>query len=306
MSSSDADKLPAEFLLHTRSSRKAPWSHYVLVRRTTGPDGKNKLVLSPFSTILVPATEPAPFKAYAAHYDTVDLPFVVPFVSHDNAKIILVHFVRCNTATVRIHGDPPRTVPILFTNSYKDLLGPRLKPNFTAVEPPPGSAPLTTITQAQFYATMPDIVAATKAAVDAAMAAYASPIAPTPAPLTIPSPTAQGPAALTSLLDTVATTIAHVNTAPTQKVKKVVKKTVAAAPPSVPKGDLTPFVAKQLLALAKLRHEECPVVAEEFSDGNTAVMPCGHLFAQIAIEESFKKEPNRCPACRAPGRPTFV
>lgn len=280
MSSSDADKLPAEFLLHIRSSRKAPWSHYVLVRRTLGPDGKNKLVLSPFSTILVPATEPAPYKAYASHYDTVDLPFVVPFVSHDNAKIILVHFVRCNTTTVRIHGDPPRKVPILFTNSYKELLGPRLKPNFTVVEPPPGSAPLTTITQAQLYAAMPDIVAATKAAMDTKLSGiiaatkaavnaamvHASPAASgPPAPLTIPSPTGLPPAsvALSSLLDAAPATIAHVNTAPPSKSKKVVKKTVAVAPPSVPKGDLTPFVAKQLLALAKLRHEECPVVAEE-------------------------------------------
>ncbi len=82
------------------------------------------------------------------------------------------------------------------------------------------------------------------------------------------------------------------------------KKTFAVA--AAPKGDLAPFVAKQLLALAKLRHEECPIVAEEFSEGNVAVMPCGHLFAQIAIEESFKKTPNACPACRATGRPTYV
>jgi hypothetical protein len=26
----------------------------------------------------------------------------------------------------------------------------------------------------------------------------------------------------------------------------------------------------------------------------------------MAIEETFKKEPNKCPACRQSGRPTFV
>ena len=94
--------------------------------------------------------------------------------------------------------------------------------------------------------------------------------------------------------------------------KKKIKPSAAAAaaatapPQAKPKGDLHPFVAKQLMELARSRGEFCPIVAEEFSAGNTAVMPCGHLFAQIAIEESFKKEPYKCPACRQSGRPTYV
>lgn len=71
-------------------------------------------------------------------------------------------------------------------------------------------------------------------------------------------------------------------------------------------GDLSMFVAKELLSLAQMRKDMCPITVEEFSAGNTAVMPCGHLFMQIAIEETFKKEPNKCPACRQVGRPTFV
>lgn len=67
-----------------------------------------------------------------------------------------------------------------------------------------------------------------------------------------------------------------------------------------------PFVAKQLLELAILKHDTCPIVAEEFSSGNTAIMPCGHLFARMAIEESFKKESAKCPACRQIGFPTFI
>ena len=93
------------------------------------------------------------------------------------------------------------------------------------------------------------------------------------------------------------------------KKKKIKPSTAAAAPapaPSKPKGDLSPFVAKQLMELAKSKNEFCPIVAEEFSTGNTAVMPCGHLFAQVAIEESFKKELYKCPSCRQSGRPTYV
>ena len=69
---------------------------------------------------------------------------------------------------------------------------------------------------------------------------------------------------------------------------------------------LAPFVAKQLFDLAVLRKEQCPVTMEDFSAGNTAVMPCGHLFMQFAIEESFKKEPHKCPWCRQAGKPTYV
>jgi hypothetical protein len=89
----------------------------------------------------------------------------------------------------------------------------------------------------------------------------------------------------------------------------------ATLPPPVPAtpkpkikaaGDLTLFVAKQLLELAQSKHEMCPIIAEEYAAGHTAVMPCGHLFADFAIQETFKKEPNKCPVCRVYGRPTFV
>ena len=69
---------------------------------------------------------------------------------------------------------------------------------------------------------------------------------------------------------------------------------------------LCPFVAKQLFDLAVIRKEQCPVTMEDFSAGHTAVMPCGHLFMQFAIEESFKKELGKCPWCRQAGKPTYV
>jgi len=99
-----------------------------------------------------------------------------------------------------------------------------------------------------------------------------------------------------------------VNHVPPTPVKKATVTNKAAANNTNIKGygDLQPYVAKQLLALAQLKKESCPIVAEEFSAGNTAVMPCGHLFMQMAIEESFKKEANKCPWCRQTGRPTYV
>jgi hypothetical protein len=84
-------------------------------------------------------------------------------------------------------------------------------------------------------------------------------------------------------------------------VKK--KKPVA---PVQGQGGLEKFVAKQLLDLAILRKEMCPITAEEFSVGHTAAMPCGHLFMQFAIEESFKTKRDECPWCRQAGKPTYV
>ena len=84
-----------------------------------------------------------------------------------------------------------------------------------------------------------------------------------------------------------------------------IKKKKPAAP-AQGQGGLEKFVAKQLLDLAILRKEMCPITAEEFSVGNTAAMPCGHLFMQFAIEESFKTKRDECPWCRQAGRPTYV
>ena len=91
------------------------------------------------------------------------------------------------------------------------------------------------------------------------------------------------------------------HTTPPVKKKRYIPGTTVSPYPSV-----SAFVAKQLLELAVMRKEMCPITIEEFSVGNTAVMPCGHLFMQIAIDESFKKEPHKCPWCRQYGNPTYV
>ena len=91
--------------------------------------------------------------------------------------------------------------------------------------------------------------------------------------------------------------IQHVSPQPIQRKRTPIRH----GPPSI-----NPFVAKQLLTLAKQTKDMCPITAEEFMDGHTAAMPCGHLFMQMAIEESFKVRPNECPLCRLAGMPTFV
>lgn len=93
-------------------------------------------------------------------------------------------------------------------------------------------------------------------------------------------------------------TIQHVAPAPVPTPKK--SKAYASSGPTI-----APFVAKQLLEFAQSKHEMCPITAEEFIAGETAVMPCGHLFMRMAIDETFKKEANKCPACRQLGTPTF-
>jgi hypothetical protein len=78
---------------------------------------------------------------------------------------------------------------------------------------------------------------------------------------------------------------------------------------------LCPFVVKKLLELAILtKQNTCPITLEELTmptDGqkaNVTAMPCGHLFSNVAIQESFKTLVNRnvCPQCRTSGKPTIL
>lgn len=115
----------------------------------------------------------------------------------------------------------------------------------------------------------------------------------------------------TNYMDISGSIVTHVPTTPTPATKATPtvpppvkrKKLVA---PIKPIGDINLHVARKLMELAILKKEMCPITVEEFSAGNTAVMPCGHLFMQMAIEESFKKEHRKCPECRQIGSPTYV
>jgi hypothetical protein len=122
--------------------------------------------------------------------------------------------------------------------------------------------------------------------------------APAPAPSTLPPFTSAATAypvpspATAATIQTAATATAAIAKTKSHKISSY--------------SGLCPFVAKQLFDLAVLRKEQCPVTMEDFSAGHTAVMPCGHLFMQFAIEESFKKELGKCPWCRQAGKPTYV
>lgn len=120
--------------------------------------------------------------------------------------------------------------------------------------------------------------------------------APAPAPVSAPPPYPVPSPATAANIHTAAASAAAV--AELQAKKKLHRTPLY--------NQLAPFVAKQLFDLAVLRKEQCPVTMEDFSVGNAAVMPCGHLFMQFAIEESFKKEPHKCPWCRQAGKPTYV
>jgi len=67
-------------------------------------------------------------------------------------------------------------------------------------------------------------------------------------------------------------------------------------------------IATQLLELAQLKHDMCPITAEEFITGETAVMPCGHMFMRFGLEETFKApvSKNICPSCRQKGNIVIV
>jgi len=67
-------------------------------------------------------------------------------------------------------------------------------------------------------------------------------------------------------------------------------------------------IATQLLELAQLKHDMCPITAEEFITGETAVMPCGHMFMRFGLEETFKTpvSKNICPSCRQKGNIVIV
>lgn len=124
---------------------------------------------------------------------------------------------------------------------------------------------------------------------------------PPPPPLPLPAPPAPAPPAYPVPSPATAANIqtAAAATAAVAAIKTKTHRTQMYL-------NVAPFVAKQLFDLAVLRKEQCPVTMEDFSAGNTAVMPCGHLFMQFAIEESFKKEPHKCPWCRQAGKPTYV
>ena len=264
--------LPDEFIVRTSAtSSTKPWGNYILVQKMLGAADAPPMLVPTLASVgvslTVPAQEPTTEHMFWGTF-TLSGPS-----GHKYGKRIYI------IPDFRLKKSDGTLLKVFTMAAHQNILGTHVKRNFTLV--------------------------VEEAAAPASAPATPAPATPAPAPA-VPTQN-QAPA-----------TISHVEDNSVLSLKKKLHnaqkalKALTGSPSyhssssSSSKRGLAPFVAKQLLQLAIIRHEMCPIVAEEFSDGNCAAMPCGHLFAKMAIEESFKKEPSKCPACRQPGIPTFV
>lgn len=285
--------IPAQFILYipTRSTGKDPFAQYLLINATPTPDGK--------ATRLDPAPHVASFMPpYVIKKVHLNLPYTSPDIPvhsillniNNNMPMGATFMKQFHQIVIPPDGGEPLIVLRLNNGRLTDLLPSHLKRNIpmseekpTVVTSPPVLTPVGGAGTTPASTSLLDVASQISQIMSSAEAAG---ILPPPSLSPPPATAAAAPAV------------------PASAPKKV--KKAAGAPRPLPIGDLNPHVAKQLLALARLRKEECPIIAEEFTDGNTAVMPCGHLFSRMGIKESFKKEPRKCPACRAAGNPTLV
>lgn len=117
--------------------------------------------------------------------------------------------------------------------------------------------------------------------------------------LSIPLPSSLLPLPLSSSSLPLPSALSPLPPLPLSPLPQRVKKLVAGS-------GLPSYIASQLKEFAQMKGEVCPITAGNYEDNETAVMPCGHLFSKLAIEETFKTDPNKCPACRTPGSPVIV
>ncbi len=266
------ENFPAQFVLYmpSRSSSKDPYSGFILMNSelTTvlGTPGSTHRKLTPVSPSLAAVLE---FEKNPFN-DLSCFPHASRWLNFKGDGDAAVAHMACSARqwAIPVHfAGAPQLIHVIEISKVNKLFAKMLKRNVTF--------------------RLSAVVAAAAAAASAVALANA----------VVGSPSALSPAS-TSV-------IAHVpaTPAPPKLLKK--KKPLAAAAPA-PAGDLCLHVARQLLELAQIKKEMCPVIAEEYIAGETAIMPCGHLFSKLAIQESFKKENNKCPACRQIGRPTYV
>ena len=272
--------LPDEFIVRIPAKSGAhPWSNYILVQKTVVTDAATALetMLSPVApgasiVLTVPAVEP-----------TTEQMFWGTF--HLSGKDGKTHGKRLYIIPdLRLKKSNGELLKVFTMAAHKIILGPCVK-NFTPVVEAAALEPSGTQTPSYSSAVGDEPLAL------AAGAAAAGVITHVPPPPSLPTLQKQLTKAKKTIKHATAVILAAAKSHSSSKYARL---------------SLAPFVATQLLQLAIIRHEMCPIVAEEFSAGNCAAMPCGHLFAKMAIEESFKKEPSKCPACRQTGTPTFV
>lgn len=271
-STTTMEPFPSQFVLHipTRSTKKDPFAGYIRLNATLTPDGKAlKLTPTPEEPYYNP---PYTLKQISPPSVPAEIIVSAILLNLNNNMPLGATFLQETGRVVQAPGGAV-ALPILrfYYGKITNFLPSHLKRNIPLCEEKPVivTSPAPPVLSPPLLTPVGGAgVGTTPLSLLAALASLTTP-APVPAPAPVPK-----------------------------------KKPAAPRPPPI--GDLSPHVAKQLLALARLRKEECPIIAEEFTDGNTAVMPCGHLFSRMGIEESFKKEPRKCPACRAAGHPTLV
>jgi len=70
---------------------------------------------------------------------------------------------------------------------------------------------------------------------------------------------------------------------------------------------LSPFIAGQIYDLAVLRGDHCPITHEQFTIGNVAIMPCGHIYSKSALSTYFyTKNDKKCLICKYNGVPVYL
>jgi hypothetical protein len=284
-----SNSLPSQFILYvpTRSTSRDPFAQYFLINTTATSDGKaTRLDSAPQVAYYMPSYIIKKIPPQFIPYTGLEVPLHTILLNINNNMPLGATFMKqLDRVVYSPDGGPPLIILRLYHGKLTNFLPSYLKRNIplkeekpsiiTSPAPPVVSPPLLTPVggAGTAPASMPLLDVANQIS-----QILSAPIPPIPLP---PSAAAAMPA-------------------PVPKKKKVTHPSIPAV------GELNPHVAKQLLALARLRKEECPIIAEEYTEGNTAVMPCGHLFSRLGIEESFKKEPRKCPACRSSGNPTFV
>jgi len=70
---------------------------------------------------------------------------------------------------------------------------------------------------------------------------------------------------------------------------------------------LSPYIARKIYDLAVLRNEHCPITLEQFTIGNVAIMPCGHIYSKSALSTYFyTKNDKKCLICKYNGIPVYL
>ena len=70
---------------------------------------------------------------------------------------------------------------------------------------------------------------------------------------------------------------------------------------------LSPYIARKIYDLAVLQNEHCPITHEQFTIGNVAIMPCGHIYSKSGLCTYFyTKNDKKCLICKYNGIPVYL